>query len=182
MLRTKPSKLCHVILWDTDTDECIHGSWFRGRIDPTRCDLSWDGEWMVYVARGYEQRRWTGICRPPRLRTIVDTSDVHRWGGGFFVAGTMLYVDEDWNDPAPRPELPFAIEDLRPSRGEAFTVLMHRLERDGWTRKGEFGEMRRGAKGANICVGDPGWQSVEKLLSRRESEISRPVLPAKRSR
>ena len=47
ILRRKPSKLCHLIKWNTETDEIEHGSWFRGQIDLRHCDLSWDGTYTT---------------------------------------------------------------------------------------------------------------------------------------
>ena len=72
IIRRKPSKCFHVISWNTATDRIEHGSWFRGKLYPMRCDLSWDGEWMVYLAMGSNAQTWNGICEPPWLKTTVD--------------------------------------------------------------------------------------------------------------
>lgn len=65
IIRRKPSKCVHIILWNTASDTLEYGSWFKGRIYAERCDLSWDGCWMVYLAMGSGGETWNGICEPP---------------------------------------------------------------------------------------------------------------------
>ena len=84
ILRRKPSKLYHVMLWRTDTDEIEHGSWFRGRIYEDMCDISPDGRWMAYFAIGGSSmgpRSWSALCRPPWLRAaLYHQATGHVWG------------------------------------------------------------------------------------------------------
>lgn len=167
VIRRKPSKWVHVINWDTKRDELEHGSWFRGRIYAERCDLSWDGRWMVYLAMGSNGRTWNGICEPPRLRTLVDVPNVGTWaGGGYFSAKRTLQANDVWHSGRSLSEfsragnVPFAIERMD-SGGEAFPILGLRLERDGWQRAGQFGRSEpitlKHSSYSNLCVDDPGW-------------------------
>ena len=167
VIRRKPSKCCHVIRWDTETDELIEGSWFRGRIYAERCDLSWDGRWMVYLAMGSKGETWNGICEPPWLRTIADVPNVGTWaGGGCFVSERMLRSNDVWHSErslaefSKRGGIPFRIEAMK-SGGEVFPILGYRLERDGWKRQGEFGKDReislKHSSYASLCEDDPGW-------------------------
>jgi|SoiMethySBSTD1v2_1073268.scaffolds.fasta_scaffold1210311_2 hypothetical protein len=43
ILQRKRSKLFHVIVVDTGTLRITVGSWFRGKLYPLRCDVSFDG-------------------------------------------------------------------------------------------------------------------------------------------
>lgn len=168
IIRRKPSKCFHIISWDTKTDRLEYGSWFRGRIYSERCDLSWDGKWMVYLAmRNGGQQIWNGICNPPMLRTLADVPNEGTWaGGGFFPEIGILRSNDVWHSERSLSEFngsglfPFAIERMD-SGGEVFPILSHRLERDGWKREGEFGESHRvhlkHSSYSELCLEDPGW-------------------------
>ncbi len=70
ILRRGPSHVYHLVLWHTDTDTFEHGSWFHGTLYVRRCDLSFDGQWLVYFAMGPTRQyyAWVALSRPPRLR------------------------------------------------------------------------------------------------------------------
>ena len=167
VIRRKPSKCYHLMVWDTRTDGLTHGSWFRGRIYAERCDLSWDGRWMVYLAMGAKGETWNGICQPPWLRTQADVPNVGTWaGGGYFADKRRLVSNDVWHSDRSLSEFskggrfPFRIERLE-SGGEVFPILGYRLERDGWKREGPFGESReiklKHSLYATLCEDDPGW-------------------------
>ncbi|MFQ5502964.1 MAG: hypothetical protein ACE5EQ_11805 [Phycisphaerae bacterium] len=171
IIRRKPSKVFHILLWNTKSDEIEHGSWFRGRLFPFRCDVSFDGRWMVYLAMGSHAETWNGLCRPPWLKTIVDWENVGTWhGGGCWTDDNTLsinpnrYCDFDCEMPELRRHdsvsLPFRIDVLPDVEySEDFGVLFPRLARDGWQREGELGreEKVKGKDYAFRCVDDPGW-------------------------
>ncbi len=167
IIRRKPSKRVHIILWDTVSDELEHGSWFNGRIYAERCDLSWDGSWMVYLAMGSGGETWNGICKPPWLRTVADVPNMGTWaGGGFFSDARTLrsndvaHYDRSLSEFSKSRGIPFTIDRME-SGGEVFPILAHRLERDGWKREGDFGEDEtislKHSSYSTICVNDPGW-------------------------
>lgn len=167
IIRRKPSKCVHIVSWDTDSDALEHGSWFRGRIYSERCDLSWDGRWMVYLAMGSGGDTWNGICEPPGLRTVADVPNMGTWaGGGFFSDARTLRSNDVWHHDRSLSEFskskkfPFSIERME-SDGEVFPILSHRLERDGWKREGDFVEDQKislkHSTYSTLCVGDPGW-------------------------
>jgi len=167
IIRRKPSKCVHIISWDTDSDTLEHGSWFRGRIYAERCDLSWDGRWMVYLAMGSGGQTWNGICEPPWLRTVADVPNMGTWaGGGFFPDARTLRANDVWHydrslsEFTKSTEFPFSIERME-SGGEVFPILSHRLERDGWKREGDFVKdqeiVLKHSSYSTLCVGDPGW-------------------------
>lgn len=47
VVRRKPGRLWHIMLWHTDTDDIEHGSRFRSTLYPHRMDVSWDGEYLI---------------------------------------------------------------------------------------------------------------------------------------
>ena len=167
IIRRKPSKRVHIISWDTATDALEYGSWFSGRIYSERCDLSWDGRWMVYLAMGSRGETWNGICEPPWLRAIADVPNMGTWaGGGLFSDAKTLHSNDNWchdrslSEFTKSKELPFSIKPME-SGGEVFPILSHRLERDGWTRVGDFGQNKEisleQSSYSTLCVDDPGW-------------------------
>lgn len=167
IIRRKPSKCVHIISWDTHSDALEYGSWFSGRIYSERCDLSWDGRWMVYLAMGSGGDTWNGICKVPWLRTVADVPNMGTWaGGGFFSDARILRSNDNWchdrslGEFSKSREFPFSIEHME-SGGEVFPILCHRLERDGWKREGDFGKdleiTLKHSSYSTLCVEDPGW-------------------------
>ncbi len=167
VIRRKPSKRVHILSWDTDSDALEFGSWFNGRIYAERCDLSWDGCWMVYLAMGAGGETWNGICKPPWLRTVADVPNMGAWaGGGFFSDAKTLRSNDVWHydrslsEFTKSGEIPFSIERMD-SGGETFPILSNRLERDGWRREADFGKEReiflKYCSYSTLCVDDPGW-------------------------
>jgi hypothetical protein len=81
IIRRKPSKCVHIISWDTDSDALEYGSWFSGRIYSERCDLSWDGHWMVYLAMGSEATHGMESAHPHGC-ALLPTSPIWALGPG----------------------------------------------------------------------------------------------------
>ena len=83
-----PSDWYHIILWDTARDTFENGAWFKGRIYEERCDLSPDGELLIYFAlkngrwNTSYQGAWTAISRPPWLHALTLWPEGSTWGGG----------------------------------------------------------------------------------------------------
>lgn len=140
------------MLWHTDTDEIEHGSWFRGTLYPNRMDMSWDGEYLVYLASSSDNSKsWNGICRPPRLTTLVEWENNGSWtGSGYFDSPKRLRRNcliRPMGIPSyakvPHADLPFTISTFDPRDGaEDGGVLYPKLRRDGWKgvqREGKSG-------------------------------------------
>jgi hypothetical protein len=161
IVRRKPSKWVHIMIWDTATDSVEHGSWFYGNFDFWGCDLSFDGTTMVYGAQNTKGwASWTGICTPPWLKTSIDVYS--RGNSGAYWSGPNTLSDfhpgrfkrkgrKDWFSlfeklfpsafgarATEESALPFQVEpmswksQLTPLPSE----LVFRLERDGWRRRG----------------------------------------------
>jgi hypothetical protein len=159
ILRRKPSKCFHVMKWDTRTGRVEHGSWFLGKLYPLRCDLSFDGRWMVYLAMGARGNTWTGLCQPPWLKTVWDAPNTGTWyGGGYWPERRLLLLN---GHPAKVvASLPFKTRHYRTGYGEDEGVLYPRMTRDGWQRAGPLGpcrELKGGGKYRVVCESDPGW-------------------------
>ena len=162
VLRRKPSQCFHVVRWNTDTDELEYGSWFTGKLYPLRCDVSFDGQWMVYLALGASGETWNGVCRLPFLKTVAEGSNLGTWyGGGYWKDRKTLCLNH-W-----RPDsgsVPFSIRAYDSEfGGEDFGVFFPRLKRDGWVRRGDhFGveqRIRPASKYMVKCIGDDGWEN-----------------------
>jgi len=154
--------------WNTQTDEIEHGSWFSGRIYEMRSDVSFDGQHMIYLAMGATGTTWSGVCRPPFLRTVVDWANAGTYdGGGVFQSPNRLEINT-WHTKyeaqqamsAVPPDFPYKYEELHNRNySEDEGVLYPRFERDGFRRVGPLGKERRIKTGVYtvICEDDPGW-------------------------
>jgi len=99
ILRRGPSRWYHVIRWHTDTDQFEHGAWFKGRIYEESCDLSPDGELLLYFAlqgwgpwgTSYEGS-WTAVSRVPWLHALGLWPQGDTWSGGGCFAGNRSIV------------------------------------------------------------------------------------------
>ena len=66
ILRRGPTEWWHVTLWDTRRDIFESGQWFRGRIYPEKCDVSPDGNLLIYFAGKFRPR---DVMIPPSSRS-----------------------------------------------------------------------------------------------------------------
>jgi hypothetical protein len=88
ILRRGPAAWYHVIRWYTDQDRFESGAWFKGRLYEERCDLSPDGELLLYFAMQGSRFKtsykgtWTAVSRAPWLHALVLWPQGDAWGGG----------------------------------------------------------------------------------------------------
>jgi hypothetical protein len=166
IFRRGPSRVCHLALWHTDTDAIEHGSWFRGQLYLNRCDLSWDGRWLVYFALGptREHYSWTAVSRPPWLRAELFYPKGDTWhGGGVWERPGQLWLNlpagatARAGDPSPA-DLGFTVRRGLTEYGEDEGPLYRRLERDGWRRDDPPGAVYdRGTAQVWMHSGGPQW-------------------------
>src|SRR5262249_6582239 len=165
VLQRKRSKLFHVLAVNTQTFKVEEGSWFRGKIYPLRCDVSFDGKFMVYLAMGASGKTWNGICRLPRLTTVIDAENMGTWFGGGYFASERVLRTNGWQ-PAEavshQANVPFTVAAYKSRHGgEDLGVLYERFERDGFTRLGGNWGVQRKLKTPRYqieCIGDDGWR------------------------
>ena len=158
VIRRKPSKLFHIIRVDTVTGRYEQGAWFNGKLYPMRCDVSFDGEWFVYLAIGASGNTWNAVSQLPRLTAVAQSDNRGTWyGGGYWRSRDVLCLNH-WEPTDGK--LPFRTEQLVARHGgEDLSVLYPRLERDGWRRRGDnWGreEVTKAKKLTVVCTGDDG--------------------------
>lgn len=135
VLRRKPSRMFHVLRWNTRTDSIEHGSWFSGRIHPDESDISFDGEWMIYSALGGRGDEFTGLCHPPHLKTVLyQTRNNGDLTGGYWSDATTLTTPcAVFGSPA--NPFKFSLFDWNP---KVPRYIGHcRRQRDGWILDGK---------------------------------------------
>jgi len=73
-----------LIRWNIDDDTFECGQWFKGRIYERRCDLSPEGDLLIYFAANYRKPyySWTAISCPPFLTALALWPKGDCWGGG----------------------------------------------------------------------------------------------------
>jgi hypothetical protein len=87
VLRRGPSAWTQVIRWDTARDVFTDGAWLKGRIYEEKCDVSPDGELLVYFCHhgrfreGYTDS-WTAVSRVPWLHALALWPSGTTYGGG----------------------------------------------------------------------------------------------------
>ena len=162
VLRRGPSKRYQVIKIDTQTAALERGSWFSGRLYTDDCDISFDGEWLVYKALGAGGAVWTGLCRSPWLKTYREWENVGTWnGGGFFASRTLLQVNV-WSTMkvTQTVQLPFACQQDDTEYNAAGKIVRHdprtaRMLREGWQRLASSQAGERSIKKIYASFHDP---------------------------
>src|SRR5690349_10747108 len=73
VFRRGPSRQVLLIKWNTADDTFEYGQWFKGRIYERRCDLSPDGELLLYFAADFRRPlySWSAISRSPYLKALA---------------------------------------------------------------------------------------------------------------
>lgn len=84
VFRRGPSKQVLVLRWRLDDDYIEPGQWFNGRIYERRCDLSPDGQLLIYFAANWKApfQSWTAVSRAPYLTALALWPKGDAWGGG----------------------------------------------------------------------------------------------------
>jgi hypothetical protein len=162
ILQRKRAKLFHVITVDTETHLVSEGSWFRGVLYAMYSDVSFDGQFMVYLARGSTGGTWSGVCRLPRLKTLVHVESPLTGGGYFSGPGDLKTHGWDYSEKIfSSDDIPFTIErDQKRHFGSELSVILGRFERDGFERLGDkWGEEQEfhTPHFHTVCTGDDGW-------------------------
>lgn len=84
IFRRGPTRHVLLLSWNLETDEIVPGQWFKGRIYERRCDLSPDGELLIYFAAKYKAPlfSWSAISKPPYFTALALWPKGDGWGGG----------------------------------------------------------------------------------------------------
>ncbi len=94
ILRRKPTNWFHVMRWNTQTDHMEHGSWYAGTLYPKRADVSFDGDWLVFLAMDPGSNTFNRMARPPLLTPIVEVpADGTYRGGDYWESASQLHLN-----------------------------------------------------------------------------------------
>ena len=135
ILRRGPSKWWRVSLWNTKTDQIEGGQWFHGSFYETRCDISPDGNLLLYFAGKYspwEENRgygstYSAVSRPPYLTALSLWPNSGTWGGGgVFLDNQTVVLHQGTQHHPDHPPGPLKVlaHDSVPHK--------HPHARDGW--------------------------------------------------
>ncbi|MGZ5970150.1 MAG: hypothetical protein ACXWP4_20910 [Polyangiales bacterium] len=120
ILRRGPSDWYQVIQWDTARDVFTEGAWFKGRIYEERCDVSPDGQLLLYFCHGGRSRpgytdAWTAVSRLPWLYALA------LWPWGTTYGGGGRFVDD--RSVVLRTAMPVATHPEHPAHGLHVSTL-----------------------------------------------------------
>jgi hypothetical protein len=144
IFRRGPSHRTLLIKWNLDDDTFEFGQWLNGRVYERRCDLSPEGDLLLYFASNFnrEYGSWTAVSRPPFFTALALWPKGNTYGGGgLFTSNTEILLDrQGWEerDLAPGFSVPEWLKIARLNRREGWEEFdlsspwSKRLERDGW--------------------------------------------------
>jgi hypothetical protein len=141
VIRRGPSEQVLLVKWNLKNDTFEIGQWLEGRIYERRCDLSPDGELLVYFAADFRRSigSWSAVSRPPFFTALALWPKGNCWGGGGqFFSNTQLMLNHHGHEMKLAPE--FSIPNWLSvsqcgewsGRGEDNPIWSSRLVRDGW--------------------------------------------------
>lgn len=143
IIRRGPSRHTAVIGWDRKTDDFKIGQWFYGRIYERRCDLSPDGNHLLYFAMNglwgsSVKGSWSAISKAPYLRALTIYAKGDCWhGGGLFLSSHEYWLNDGGGHELQRDEAHLSRSATYPWHesygGECPGVYFIRLQHDGWT-------------------------------------------------
>lgn len=145
VIRRGPNRHVQLLKWDLAADTFEPGQWFKGRIYERRCDVSPDGQLLLYFAATYKEplRSWTAISKLPWFTALALWPKGDGWnGGGYFTGDREIHLDHFPGDDVPHPDFQtrcrkFPITSNAEWRDEDFTAWCHTRKRDGWVRHHE---------------------------------------------
>ena len=145
ILRRGPTGWTQLIKWNIEKDYFELGQWFKGRIYEEKCDLSPNGNSLVYFASKYGDRQtnseisstWTAMSRPPYFTAIGlwPNGGTTYGGGGIWSDDATLLLNHTLIKS--HPELiskGISVVSLPVEQGDLRTIFERRLNRDGWKR------------------------------------------------
>ncbi|HTV40063.1 MAG TPA: hypothetical protein VMF08_05785 [Candidatus Sulfotelmatobacter sp.] len=140
IFRRGPSKQVMLIKWNTRRDTFEHGQWFKGRVYERRCDVSPNGEFLIYFAAKQKPPlySWTAISKPPYFTAIALWPKGDCWnGGGWFMDDKRIRLNHSPDEAKLQPGFqpgPIKIVGYGEYRGENSTVWDIVRSQNGWKR------------------------------------------------
>lgn len=182
VFRRGPSRRVLLLRWWLDSDTIEPGQWLKGRIYERRCDLSPNGDLLVYFAARWSGpiETWTAVSRPPYFTALALWPKGDAWGGGGLFLGPReigLNHREGKLGLADGFKLPRGVKVSRyaeyAGHGEDNPIEDVRLMRSGWRRVQAAEEAKYGAtKGYAWTFDTP---EIMQALSPKTAKGGRPV-------
>lgn len=141
IFRRGPSRQVLLIKWNMEDDTFEIGQWLKARIYEKRCDLSPEGDMLLYFAADMRRKigSWTAVSRPPHFTALALWPKGNCWGGGgqFFQRDRILLNHKDWEmELAQNFSIPkwMSVDQFgdHSGCGEDDPVWFSCLLRDGW--------------------------------------------------
>ena len=142
VIRRGPSKHVATLLWDREHDTFQLGQWLKGRIYERRCDLSPDGNYLIYFAMNGKwdaesKGSWSAISRAPYLKALAMFPKGDCWyGGGLWTSNRSYWLNDGYEHQVLHDTDEVRRDtDFDPSERfgpECTGVYYPRLLRDGW--------------------------------------------------
>jgi len=141
VFRRGPSKQVLLIKWNLNDDTFELGQWLKGRVYERRCDLSPEGDMLLYFAANWRKpyQSWSAISRPPFFTALALWPKGDGWGGGGqFLSRDCIELNhrqlemklaDGFDLPNWLSLKPFG---HRPGWGEDDPIWSSRLLREGW--------------------------------------------------
>jgi hypothetical protein len=173
IFRRGPAKHVLMITWNLEQDTFEYGQWFKGRIYERRCDLSPEGDMLLYFAGNHRKPyyTWSAVSRPPFFTALALWPIGDTWGGGGLFPERnhiALRHGEIKTSLAPDFALPkwMTVSQFGNGMEGIEPIWSARLERDGWklTRSPQTSKDDYGAKMMHEFDPPITWQRPHPLL------------------
>ena len=177
IIRRGPSKQVVLIKWNMEDDTFEIGQWLKARVYETRCDLSPEGDMLLYFAS--DNRRslssWSAVSRPPYFTALALWKKSNTFGGGgLFLSRSEIALDRrPWEETgvAEGFSLPEWLTIGRIDRNswneyDPFSPWSRRLAREGW-KLTDYPSKTKDEFGSKVMIEfDPPvtWQKAHPLL------------------
>jgi len=134
ILRRGPSKQVLMVRWDLERDTFEAGQWLKARVYEDCCDLSPQGDRLLYLAAKYTGKQhgtWTAISRPPYFTALAlwPLNGTWQGGGGVFLSQSEVVLYQLESELSPDFSLPAWLKASIQIQGSVFT---DRMLHDGW--------------------------------------------------
>lgn len=202
IFRRGPAAWYHIIRWNTKDDSFERGAWIKGKIYPEKCDLSPDGELLLYFAHQGSRistdytHAWTAISRSPWLTALGLWPQGTTYGGGGRFTGNrsallQAYQPAHANHPGEGLSVSFGKTPQYVSSKEVPGAEWSGRDQNGrlvYTSKGLL--LHRKARGEDACLADfngytpdpqPAPKSAEKPLSTHRQRRSTKKFKSKKT-
>lgn len=137
------SKRTAIIGWDRKTDTFEVTQWLKGKLYPSRSDISPDGRHWVYFAMSERGRTYTVLAKVAYLKALDFYPKKDAWNGGglFFTNNSYWLNDGGWKHEIGSQTSGMSVKyqwgrEAERLQGEDPLIYFRRLRRDSWSDQG----------------------------------------------